>query len=148
VKGFLNLGKYTTDADKEQLADHALVIMYQPFRGTWFHTLGAFATHGAARGEILNKIIIEAVGLSEKCGLHVDAVVADGGSWNRKMWKIFGITGDNPSCEHPADPSRRLRFFSDFPHLVKTMWSRVLKAKTLLERNSSENQNHFCIHVT
>lgn len=34
------------------------------------------------------------------------------------MWNMFGVTDKVVSVEHFVDASRRLRFFSDFPHLA------------------------------
>lgn len=34
-KGFVNLGEYTPEHLKNERADHALVFMFQPFRGFW-----------------------------------------------------------------------------------------------------------------
>ncbi|XP_074114811.1 uncharacterized protein LOC141537612 [Cotesia typhae] len=40
--GFVNLGSYTPQNLINERADHALVFMYQPFRGTWVQVLGYF----------------------------------------------------------------------------------------------------------
>lgn len=69
--------------------------------------------------------------LLEKSGFKVHNVVTDGGPWNRGMWNSFGITNTNVSCQHPMDSERKLWFISDFPHLIKTMWTRILKNKFL-----------------
>lgn len=34
-EGFVNLGEYTPHYQASTRADHALVFMFQPFRGTW-----------------------------------------------------------------------------------------------------------------
>lgn len=34
-EGFVNLGEYTPNHLKITRADHALVIMFQPFKGQW-----------------------------------------------------------------------------------------------------------------
>lgn len=53
VEGFVDLGKYTSD-DQNKLGDHALVLLYQPFCGKWFQTLGAFLGAGAVPGKVSN----------------------------------------------------------------------------------------------
>ncbi|KAK3922088.1 Homeobox-leucine zipper protein HAT4 [Frankliniella fusca] len=35
------------------------------------------------------------------------------------------------SCVHPVDSSRSLYFASDFPHLVKNMWTRIISKQEL-----------------
>jgi len=91
-----------------------------------------FSERKAAITKILQKLVLEAILLLEKSGLYVHIVVTDGGSWNRGMWKLFGIDEDNVGCEHPIDQKRRLWFALDFSHLIKTTWSRVLKQKKLI----------------
>ena len=127
VVGLVHLGKHTPQAKEKDVADHALVLMFQPFRGPWIQTIAAFCTKGAATGEELEIFLVEAIGLLEKAGFKVDAVVSDAGPWNRVMWKLFGVSLTKTSCVHPVDmdQKRRLYFFSDFPHLMKSVWSRI-----------------------
>ncbi|XP_067204347.1 uncharacterized protein [Linepithema humile] len=91
VEGFVNLDKYTPEEQKKKKGDHALVLMFQPFKGTWVQSLACFLSVGSASASILHKIIMECIILTEQCGLKVDAVVSDGASWNRSMWNIFGV---------------------------------------------------------
>jgi hypothetical protein len=131
VHGLVDLGGFEDEIDAVQRGNHALVIMFQPFRGKTIQAIGAFLSHGAVKSGKLHKIIIEGTTLLEKSGYFVDCVVTDAATWNRSMWDIFGINKDNPSCDHPLDPERQLRFASDFPHLIKNLWCRVLSKKVL-----------------
>jgi len=131
VDGLIDLGKYTPERQENKLGDHALVFMYQPYQGPWIQAIGAFLSKGAAPNEVLQKLIVEAVILLEKSGFKVHNVVTDGGPWNRGMWNSFGIKNINVSFQHPIDSERSLWFISDFPHLIKTMWTRILKNKIL-----------------
>jgi len=105
--------------------------MYQSYQGPWIKAIGAFVSKGAAPNEVLQKLIVEAVILLEKSKFKVHNVVTDGGTWNRGMWNSFGITNTNVSCQYPMDSERRLWFISGFPHLIQTMWTRILKNKIL-----------------
>jgi len=131
IEGFVNLGDYTSVNDRNKLGDHALVLLFQPFCGKWFQTLGAFLGSGAVSGNILEKLILEAVILLENQSIHVDVVTTDGAAWNRNMWKLFGISDVKSSCTHPVNPERKLWFASDFPHLIKNLKSRIINSKTL-----------------
>ncbi|KAK3931213.1 DNA transposase [Frankliniella fusca] len=142
-QGVVDLGKYTKEEDRTKRGNHALVIMFQPFRGKWVQTIGAFLSRGACRGQLLQKIIVEAVGLIEQTGFKVDVVTTDGATWNRSMWKAFGLTMDENSCEHPVDQSRKLMFASDFPHLVKGLWTRMLNKKQLNTPDGLVNIHHW-----
>lgn len=33
VEGFVNLGQYTSEEQKKKKGDHALVLIFQPFKG-------------------------------------------------------------------------------------------------------------------
>lgn len=39
-KGFTDLNKYTPEDQKNQRLDHALVFLFQPFRGKWIQIMG------------------------------------------------------------------------------------------------------------
>ncbi|XP_077531337.1 uncharacterized protein LOC144143461 [Haemaphysalis longicornis] len=104
IDGFVDLGPFTTEADKSQTCDHGLVIMFQPLSGSWHQILGVFASKGNVKAPLLSKIVMEAVLLAENAGLKVDYVTCDGASWNRAMWKKFGISATakaiTPSTSH------------------------------------------------
>lgn len=77
------------------------------------------------------KILIEAVITVEKAGLFVDYIACDGPSWNRKMWRLAGVSASAKSitCKvnHPVDVERRLHFISDLPHLIKCLRNGLVK---------------------
>ena len=47
-EGFTNLGKYTPKHQQGLKGDHALVVMFQPFKGKWIQSLGCFLSRGSA----------------------------------------------------------------------------------------------------
>lgn len=61
--------------------------------GDWTQILGAFSSKGNIKAGMLSKLLLEAILLAEKTGLFVDFVSCDGATWNRRMWKSFGIGG-------------------------------------------------------
>ena len=148
VGGFTDLGEFTPEAQKNQRADEALVFMIQPLRGNWVQNVAAFLSKGCAPGKALKHLVAECILLLEDCGFNVHAVTSDGASWNRSMWKSFGVNESDTSFIHPSlrKPStkckgrdcdgiecegaidedkfenggeRRLWFVSDFSHLLK-----------------------------
>ncbi|KAH7951103.1 hypothetical protein HPB52_004734 [Rhipicephalus sanguineus] len=94
LEGFVDLAQFTSESQKEQLSDHGMVVLFQPFQGKWTQVLGVFASRSNVKADTLAKIIVEATILCEKAGLLVDYVTCDGASWNRSMWKLFGIRGN------------------------------------------------------
>ncbi|KAF4524585.1 hypothetical protein B566_EDAN008540 [Ephemera danica] len=131
VRGYVDLGRHTTPEQRNQLGDHGLVFMFQSYTGKWVQVLGSFLSKGCTNGDILAKLTTECIQLLENAGYKVDGVVTDGASWNHNMWKRFGVCvgkgRDMKSwSEHPADPTRKLFFFSDFPHLLKCLRNNLL----------------------
>lgn len=51
--GFTDLGKYTPANQRNVRGDHALVFMFQPFRGKWVQCVGAFLSKGFANSTLL-----------------------------------------------------------------------------------------------
>ncbi|KAG0435919.1 hypothetical protein HPB47_018243 [Ixodes persulcatus] len=130
IEGFVDLGHFTAE-EQDIPCDHGMIVMFVPFTGKWTQVIGAFATRGNVKAEMLAKILIEATILAEASGLLVDFITCDGASWNRRIWNILGIGVKNGkitcSREHPVDPSRQLFFLSDFPHLLKCLRNSLLK---------------------
>ncbi|KAE8744170.1 hypothetical protein FOCC_FOCC009178 [Frankliniella occidentalis] len=137
-----SLSKKKNKRDRN-LGDHALVITFQPFQGNWVQNIACFLTRGAANDEQLTKLVLEAVLLMEDSDFFVDGVVTDGASWNRGMWKRFGVTEDNVSAEHPCDEERRLHFLSDYPHLLKCMRNCLSARKTVETEHGTINLDHW-----
>lgn len=131
IQGFVDLGEFTKPDDRYQQCDHGMIIMFVPFVGKWSQIVGVFATKGNVKGDILLKMMIEAVIIVEEAGLFVDHITCDGATWNRRMWKLAGVSASskNITCkvEHPVDASRSLHFVSDFPHLIKCLRNGLLK---------------------
>lgn len=69
-----------------------------------------------------------------KTGFYADVVVTDGASWNRTMWKKFGVDEHTCSCKNPVDDTRQLWFASDFPHLIKCFRNRIVQQKIMTVR--------------
>ncbi|KAM7301076.1 uncharacterized protein ISCGN_016638 [Ixodes scapularis] len=91
AEGFVDLGPFTPEEQKGVLADHGMVLLFQPFCGKWTQILGVFASHGNVKADLFAKIIVDAVLLAEQAGLFIDYVCCDAASWNRSMWRQFGI---------------------------------------------------------
>ncbi|KAG8180992.1 hypothetical protein JTE90_024740 [Oedothorax gibbosus] len=92
VQGYVNYGPdLTPDSEMDLICNHELVLLFQPFRGDWVQINGVFGTHQNVKADHLSKILIEAVILCENAGLFVDAITGDGATWNRALWRNFGI---------------------------------------------------------
>lgn len=144
--GFVNVGPHKAPKKKkkqkkelkhthiEDVGNHALVFMLQPFKGQWVQTLGAFLTAGNCNGELMHLLVLDCLFMLENIGFKVDAIVCDGASWNRAMWTKLGVNEENVSCPHPCDPKRYLWVFSDFPHLLKTLRNWIVTQDEIMVR--------------
>lgn len=142
--GFTDIGKYTLEEQKDKPGDHALVILYQPFQGSWIQAIGAFLSLNAASGHVLSQIILEAVVSVENSVFFVDCVTTDGASWNRNMWQRFGVTEEKPYCQHMMDDERRLYFVSDFCHLIKNLWQWIVNKRFIVASFISSALYNIC----
>ena len=127
------------------MADHALNLMFRPYKGSVIQLLAAFLTKGAIKGEQLFYVIIEAILLLERAGFFVDSLTT-GASWNGAMRNKFGVTVDQVYSEHLADPNRKLWFITDFQHIIKLMKSRIILKKKLQVKQINPNQARHHLH--
>lgn len=70
-----------------------MLFLIVPVLGNWTQILGVFAARGNVKAPTLAKIIIETTILAEQAGLVVNTVTCDGASWNRSIWRHFGVQG-------------------------------------------------------
>lgn len=143
--GLVDIGKHTPKEQRNTMGDHVAVVIFRPFSGTWYQSLGLFLSKSNIKGPILHKLILEGTSLLERRNIYVDGIVSDAAGWNRNMWTHFGIGDKNNSCTHPIDKERKLYFFSDWCHLLKCMRNHMCplppkkkKRKTTVE-NFEEN---------
>jgi len=107
------------------------LICMQIFIRIYFfiHWIGSFLSRGAAPGNVLHEILLEATVLMERSGFLVHAITSDGAQPNRTMWSKFGISNSKVHCDHVYSEDRKLWFISDFPHLIKCMRNWMTKRK-------------------
>ena len=144
VVGFVDIGKHTPKNQKNVLGDHVAVIIFRPFSGKWYQTLGVFLSKSNIKGDILHKLMLEGISMMERRSIYVDAIVSDAAGWNRNMWEHFGIDFENNTVEHPIDSTRKLYFFSDWCHLLKCMRNLLcpLPPKRKNKKRMKKAQNH------
>lgn len=137
----------TSEMKLKQLADHGLVFAFRSFGESYSQPVAVFASHGPTKGTVLSQLVLKAILILEDAGAFVDAVVCDGATTNRSMWKHFGVTGAlngaknyfvNPVCEE-----RNVYVFSDAPHLIKCVRNRLLKQKLFSLNGSRVMWSHY-----
>lgn len=130
--GFVNYVGIAT-ADTNKLADHALVIMFNPMFESWVQPIASYATKGAAPGWVLAKIVLNAVLELNDHGAKVVAVISDGAGNNKSMWTHLGISGKltDAQCKiaHPCIDGAFLHLMCDVPHIIKCVRNHMMKHK-------------------
>nr|XP_047145626.1 uncharacterized protein LOC124818645 isoform X2 [Hydra vulgaris] len=112
----------------KDLASHILCVMVGGLLKRFAYPLAYFCTAGLLSDQLF-PIIWKAVRISETIGLEVVAVVSDGASMNRRFFKLHELAdGSNVSLDgvvywiyNRYDMDRKIFFFSDPPHLLKTL---------------------------
>ncbi|KAH8035469.1 hypothetical protein HPB51_005704 [Rhipicephalus microplus] len=130
MDGFVDYGDVTSTAT-DKLADHGLVFMFVPLFEDWVQPIASFATKGAAPGKVLSELVLSAVLELHKSNASVLAIISDGAGNNHSMWTQLGISGKlDSSChhiEHPWEPSQRIYFICDVPHIIRCIRNHVKK---------------------
>lgn len=84
---------------------------------------------------MIAQLILKAISLLKIIGIYVHAIVCDGATTNRRMWKELGINGSKSELknyfEHPVHPDRKVYALSDFVHLFKCVRNRLYNNKQL-----------------
>ena len=113
---------------KKKLATTVLVLMVRGLFSQFNFVYASFPSRNLT-GDQLVPIMYEGIFRIERCGLHVMGLTLDGNSVNRKFFKLIGLptttTTSNTNIKyHTNNPmsmnKRKLLFFSDPPHLIKT----------------------------
>ncbi|KAH8033773.1 hypothetical protein HPB51_016228 [Rhipicephalus microplus] len=146
MDGFVDYGDVTSTAT-DKLADHGLVLMFVPLFEDWVQPIASFATKGAAPGKVLSELVLSAVLELHKSNASVLAIISDGAGNNRSMWAQLGISGKlDSSChhiEHPWEPSQRIYFICDVPHIIKCIRNHLKKHTYGLARDHKINFGHY-----
>ena len=129
--GFVDLGDEHVNealASGDELATHALVFLIRGVATDLKYTLGYFLTKDVTSYQIMSLFWKAVCVLEVACNLWICAAVSDGASPNRRCYELHAGISDNPgvpgeivhSTVNLFCPSRKIYFFSDAPHLVKT----------------------------
>ncbi|XP_075526178.1 uncharacterized protein LOC142557858 isoform X1 [Dermacentor variabilis] len=140
MDGFVDYGDLKAE-NPNQLADHALVLMFVPLFEGWVQPIASFTTRGAAPGRILSELVLSAILELRKNNASVLAVISDGAGNNKSMWSHFGLSGKLHSARHyienPWDLSQKIYFVCDVPHIMKCIRNHLQKHNYGMVRNNT-----------
>ena len=126
ILGFVNVDTWSFDDFDKNLANHVLVFYIVGVTTSLKMSLGFFATRTATADEMF-PLFWQAVGyLETRCKLKVIASTSDKASPNQKLYRLHGDA--NTLCYKTINffaPDRYIYFFSDVPHLVKTVRNNI-----------------------
>lgn len=110
-KGLSDFGFEESPQDITQdMANYGLVIAFRPLNDNYTQPIAVFASNGPVTGDVLTKLLIEAICFLERSGARVHELVTDAASTNRRIWTELGCSGKisslKCSIEHPIDEKR------------------------------------------
>lgn len=126
--GIDDFGKDVDTQVGDGIADHVLVLMFQPYKSNWVQPFACFASKGTASGVILHEIITKAICTLYRHNAIVKNTVCDGCQSNKSAMNLFGVCGKSPckpSFIHPLDPSSKIYHVYDPPHLLKCVRNQI-----------------------
>ncbi|KAL1466664.1 hypothetical protein MTO96_042580, partial [Rhipicephalus appendiculatus] len=100
---------------------------------------------GAAPGDVLARLVLEAVLELFKQNAVVIAVVSDGAGSNKVMWaQISGRwKAAVNKVKHPCFPGKHLHFLCDAPHMIKCMRNHLHKHTVAQAGNCEVAYDHY-----
>ncbi|XP_041476452.1 uncharacterized protein LOC121424753 isoform X2 [Lytechinus variegatus] len=124
--GFVDVGSINNELrafenkmeSNNELASHAFMIMVRCIFLSHKQAVALFPTSSLRSGDLYD-CILQTVSAVETAGLKVRAIVSDGATCNRKFYKLCMQSTGNFSV-NPFDEERKIYFFCDVPHLLKT----------------------------
>lgn len=125
-----------------EIATHVLAVMARGIVKYFNYPIGYFATTSANSSQLYN-IIWDGVAALEMRGVKVLAFICDGASANRGFFALHKLADESNVSEDGVvfwtpnrfDKSRRIYFFSDVPHLIKTLRNNLEKSSVNGTRN-------------
>lgn len=140
VVGFTEMGDINEELDQfdrefeqdvpktKELATYVLAFMARGLLKRFQYPIGYFSSRGFTSDQLF-PVAWRAIRILESIGLEVVSVVCDGASPNRRFFKLHALDeGLNTSIDgvvywvpNRYDPSRKVFFISDPPHLIKTL---------------------------
>ena len=127
--GFVDLGEENLNealTSTNELVTHALAFLVRGVATDLKYTLAYFLTKDVTSYQLMSLFWKAVCVLEIACNLWICAAVSDGASPNRRCYEMHADIAGNSSegLVHATInlfcPSRKIYFFSDAPHLVKT----------------------------
>lgn len=83
-----------------ELADHALVLIFRPYRYLWIQPIACYATKGACPGGVIHQLMARTLIVLHQQVAVVKSVVCDGAQTNKTVMRLCGINGKYSSIDN------------------------------------------------
>jgi hypothetical protein len=93
IVGYENFGQLGSTG---KLANHALVLMARGLLTKWKQPLAYFLVSNTTSADLLKRIIEQCIGKLSDVGFTTVCIICDQGATNQQMFKLFGVTPDQP----------------------------------------------------
>jgi hypothetical protein len=121
IVGYENFGQLGSTG---KLANHALVLMARGLLTKWKQPLAYFQVSNTTSADLLKRIIEQCIGKLSDVGFTTVCIICDQGATNQQMFKLFGVTPDQP---YATVMDRSVNFLFDPPHLLKCLRNNLMK---------------------
>jgi hypothetical protein len=134
------LGKPTLPSSTKQyedIATHGLVYMLAGVTSRWKQVVGYHFTGKSFDANSVKTDIDSLISKAEHMGLQVDGIISDMGGQNQAIWRLYNIHAGRHeviknSTPHPVDPSRKLYFHPDPPHIFKNLRGHLTNGQQII----------------
>ena len=130
VVGFENFGCLGSSKNP---ANSALVFMVQGLGSKWKQPIGYFLSHNTTPAAVLKSLVTNTVEKLMSIGLRVGVVVCDQGCTNQQMFRLFGVSIDNP---YSYICGMQIVFMYDTPHLLKSIRNNLVKHDFVIDHRT------------
>jgi hypothetical protein len=121
IVGHENFGQL---GSTEKLANHALVLTARGLLTEWKQPLAYFLVSNTISADLLKVIIEQCIVKLSEAGFTTVCVICDQCATNQQMFKLFGVTPDQP-CATVMD--RTVNFLFDPPRLLTSLRNNLMK---------------------
>lgn len=145
--GFFNVLRFHPSL----LVHTSYIFLHAGIAERWKQVVAYHFTGRSVSGSSLRDVILNVISEATKIGLRVICVTSDMGPGNQAMWRQFGIHYKRDSfttcVPHPEDPSARLHFLADVPHVVKNLCNALLTHKKFILSSEVQDQHKLVSNV-
>lgn len=110
--------------------------MLRGIKSSWKQVV-AYYFIGSSHHEIIRSSLLQVLSALSTTGASVFSTVCDQGSFNRKLYKMLGVTIEHPFFTYGG---KRYYAFHDSPHLMKSVRNNLLRYDIKYSNGTAKRQ--------